>query len=38
MSPALELAQAMIDFLSFFVLPFIVFLVIEWLLDLFRRG
>jgi len=37
MPPEIQLANAMISFLAFFTAPFIVFLVIEWLLGLFRR-
>lgn len=36
MNSAEQLAQAMITFLAFFTPAFIVFLVVEWLLGLFR--
>jgi len=37
MEAAQDLAQAMIEMLAFFMPAFIVFLVVEWLLGLFRR-
>jgi len=37
MSSGIQLAQAMIEFLASFMPAFIVFLVIDWLLGLFRR-
>lgn len=32
-----QLGQAMIDFIAFFLPAFVVFLVVEWLIGLFRR-
>ena len=29
--------QAMIDFLAWFLMPFAVFITVEWLVSLFRR-
>lgn len=37
MNPSIELAQAMVDFLAFFMPGFIVFVVVEWAISLFRR-
>lgn len=37
MADEIQLAQAMINFISFFLPAFIVFLVLEWLLGLFRN-
>jgi len=37
MDASLQLAQAMITFIAFFMPAFIVFLVVEWLLGLFRH-
>jgi len=34
--PEIEIAQAMINFLAFFMPAFIVFLVIDWLVSLFH--
>jgi len=38
MQSSIELAQAMVNFLAFFMPAFIVFLVIDWVTGLFRRG
>lgn len=39
MSPELTaLTQATIDFLGWFLVPFAVFVVVEWLAGLFRNG
>lgn len=32
-----ELTQAMIEFLAWFLVPFAVFLSVEWIISLFRR-
>jgi len=37
MEASLQLSQAMIEFIAFFMPAFVVFLVIEWVLKLFRR-
>lgn len=38
MNDAITLANAMINFLAFFLPAFVIFLVVEWLVGLFRRG
>lgn len=38
MDPSIELAQAMIEFLAFFLPTFVIFLAIEWVIGLFRRS
>jgi len=39
MTPELQiLTQAMIDFLAWFTIPFMVFVSFEWLTRLFKRG
>jgi len=37
MLESIALANAMVEFLAFFLPAFVIFLVIEWLVDLFRR-
>lgn len=37
MEPELQLAQALVNFLAFFMPGFIVMLVIEWVVGLFRH-
>jgi len=38
MTEAIALANAMVEFLAFFLPAFVIFLVVEWLVGLFRRG
>lgn len=37
MQPEIQLAQALVDILTFFMPGFVVMLVIEWAVGLFRR-
>lgn len=37
MEPSLQLGQAAVEFVAFFLPAFVVFLVVEWAVGLFRR-
>lgn len=37
MDPSIEIAQAMVNFIAFFMPTFMIFVVLEWVLSLFRK-